>query len=87
VLAVTGLGLALVSLAAPCLIAFMLYRDRGGATATSIGVNPAYYALQLASVALAVLGARKRSKLLPAVSILLAVIAAASMWFICSRTW
>ena len=87
VLAVTGLGLALLSLAAPCLVAFMLYRNRGGATDASIGVTPAYYALQLASVVLAVLGARKRSKLLPAVTILLAIIAAASMGFICSRTW
>jgi hypothetical protein len=88
VLAVISLGIAMISLALPCLIALMLFKNRGNAVSpTSIGVNPAFYAMPLAGIVCAVIAGRKRSKLLPAVSIVLSLIACLSMWYITSRSW
>ena len=86
-LSLTGLGIAILSLVIPVLMAFTLSRNRGQGVSMQIGVNPAYYALPLASIVLAILGARKSLKLLPSIVIILAVIAAGSTWFICSRAW
>jgi hypothetical protein len=87
VLALTGFGIAFISLALPSIIALMLYRNSGTVNSTRIGVNPAFYGLPFASVVLSILSLRRARKLLPILAITVAMLATASMWLITSRTW
>lgn len=87
VLSATAIVLAIFSLALPGLNAWMLWKDHGNAASTRIGVNPAYYGFPLASIVCAIIGMRNRSKFVPVAAIVLSVIAAASTWYITSRSW
>ena len=87
VLSATAIVLAILSLAVPGVNAWMLWKDYGNAVSTQIGVNPAYYGFPLASIVCAILGMRNRSKIVPLAAIVLSVIAAASTWYITSRSW
>jgi hypothetical protein len=83
-----GFGLALTSLAGPLLLAWILWRGkRSGASFVSVGVNPLYYALPLAGIALLITGFRGRGKLVPTLGIVVALTAAAATTLICSRSW
>jgi hypothetical protein len=87
VLSAVAIVLAIFSLSVPCLNAWMLWKDHGNAVSTRIGINPAYYGFQLAGIVCAILGMRHGLKVVPVAAIVLSVIAAASTWYITSRSW
>lgn len=83
-----GFGLAVVSVAAPVMLARTVWLAKSsGASRTSVGISPLYYALPLAEIVLCTMGARRRPKCFPVIGMVLAAVAAAATGLICSRSW